>query len=491
MKTKINLLVFAVCASFGLNAQQGIIWDSEITVADGSVYGNARPRISLATNDVPLVLFGEAASGLLYVARLNGTVFGTPTGIVPAGMSTYLANWTGPDIGTDGDNVVVVFKAQPYTTADNYTVRSTDGGLTFADTVRADSHDEGQTWMPALDMDDNGNPIVTYMTFDAFGGDERIAVAQSLDGGLSYQPQVTATASAPGVACDCCPPEVVSSGNYVLSVFRNNESNIRDGYAALSENGGATFTSTLNLDNLGWNINSCPSTGLHAVIIGDSAYTVSASKGSGKYRVYISSVGLNGGLTLSSVLMMDPPTDGPGDTQNYPRISGANDTIVMVWEERVAGNMDIKIAVTTDGLVQTIVGYKSVVNADPTGTQSKPDVVYKDGYVHVVFQDYNSGNVIYRRGLVADVTGVNENNLLGLSIAPNPAKDLVTLSGISHKELRSIDMINLLGESVECSFESMNGLISVDLTNLESKGIYLMKITATNGSTHVERIVVQ
>ena len=110
--------------------------------------------------------------------------------------------------------------------------------------------------MPALTMDDNGNPVVTYMTFDAAGAEEGIAVVKSLDGGLSYQAQVNATTGAPGVACDCCSPEVLSSGAYQMVLYRNNESNIRDGHAVLSEDGGDTFTSTANMDNLNWNSNN-------------------------------------------------------------------------------------------------------------------------------------------------------------------------------------------------------------------------------------------
>ncbi|MFT5858803.1 MAG: hypothetical protein ACI865_000896 [Flavobacteriaceae bacterium] len=491
MKIGYKLLVLSAFASFTASAQQGVIWEPAISVADGSIYGNVRPRLALSGGDNPVVLFGTSTGGEIFTARLNGASFDTPVALLPAGETSYHANWTGPDIAAYGNTVVVVYKAQPYSTADVYTVRSTDGGITFSDTIRADSHVD-ETWMPALTMDDNGNPIVTYMTFNASGGDERIAVAQSLDGGLTYQPQVTATASSPGVACDCCPPEVLSSGNYQMVLYRNNISNIRDGYAALSEDGGATFTSIENMDNLAWNIASCPSTGAHGVILGDSVYFVSASKGvTGKYRVYVSTAGLSGGINLNSVLMMDPPTDGPGDTQNFPRISGANDTLVMVWEERLAGNTNVKIAVTTDGLAESLVTYKSIFNSDESGTQAKPDVIYSNGYVHAVFQDYASGDVIYRRGVIADVAGIEENELSNLTVSPNPAKDIVFVSGIALKDVQSISMVNLLGEAIPCEYEAVNGGVSVDLSQLEATGVYIIEVTSLNGSTYNERIVVQ
>lgn len=491
MKIGFVLILTFSMGAHSSSAQQGVVWEAAISVADGSIYGNIRPRLSLASGDTPVVVFGNTIGGAIYSARFNGTSFDTPVNLLPSGEESYLANWTGPDIAAYGNTVVVVYKAQPYVTADVYTVRSIDGGMTFSDTIRADNHDIGETWMPAIDMDDAGNPVVTYMTLDAGGGNERIAVVKSLDGGLTYQPQVNATASSPGVACDCCAPEVLATSNYQMVLYRNNDSNLRDGFASLSEDNGATYTSLSNMDNLAWNITSCPATGPHGVILGDSVYYVSASRASGKYRAYVSAAGLSGGLNFNSVLMMDPPTDGPGDTQNFPRISGVNDTLVMVWEERVAGNTDVKIAVATDGSIETLVAYKSLLNPDPTGTQAKPDVIYRGGYVHAVFQDFNTGDVMYRRGMIADVTGLMEDELSNLTISPNPANDLIVVSGITANEIEKIKMINLLGETVECDYQPSNGVVSIDLSKIESSGVYILQIFSISGASFEERIVIQ
>jgi hypothetical protein len=489
MKNRFKLLILSAFAAFTANAQQGVVWEPEIPVADGSVYGNIRPRIALSDGDNPVVVFGKSTGGKIFTARLNGTAFGTPVELLPAGETSYHASWTGPDIAAHGNTVVVVYKAEPYATANVYTVRSTDGGITFSDTIRADSHDAGQTWMPALTMDDNGNPIVTYMTFDSTGGEEGIAVVKSLDGGLSYQAQINATTGAPGIACDCCSPEILSSGAYQMVLYRNNESNIRDGHAALSEDDGATFTSTANMDNLGWDLMSCPSTGVHGTIIGDSAYVVSGSKGGGPYRVYVSSVGLAGGLNVESVLMMDPPTSGSGDTQNYPRISGKNDTIVMVWEERESFNLDIKIAVATDGLVETLTSFKSRVNANPIGTQAKPDVVYSNGFVHVVYQDYPTGDVIYRKGMITDIADIEEHELSNVTVSPNPAQGLVVVSGIEYREIKDVKLINTFGESIQCKYQVIDNSVIVSLEELESTGVYFIEVVL-GSAIYKERIVV-
>jgi len=48
MKIGFRLLILSAIASFSVNAQQGVVWESAISVADGSIYGNIRPRIALS-----------------------------------------------------------------------------------------------------------------------------------------------------------------------------------------------------------------------------------------------------------------------------------------------------------------------------------------------------------------------------------------------------------------------------------------------------------
>lgn len=488
---KIGTICLFVISPMLLFAQQSIIWEPEITVADGSVTGNVRPRLSLTDNDLPLVLIGKSGNGELFVVRGNGTGFDAPVQVTPPGLETYLANWTGPDIASKGNNVVVVFKAQTLADGHIYAVRSTDGGITFGDTLRVDNYDIGRTWMPALDMDENGNPHVTYMIFDAQGADERIVITSSIDGGATYLPQQVVTAAAPGVACDCCPPEIVTKGQYQLALFRNNENNVRDIWGALSTDGGLTFTSDANLDNLGWGIASCPATGPHGVILGDSAYVVSASRASGKYRVYASSVGLSGGLNVDHVQMMLEPTTLPGDTQNFPRISGSGDTLVMVWEEKETGNTDILCAVATDGLIQTLGAFKSKVNATTEGIQSKPDVILRNGVVHVIYEEMGSGNVIYRKGVIADVTGIAEAEKSKFELYPNPAQTSVTLTKIDPSTISEVSMSDLLGREIAIAQIHTNAGIELTWKDEISAGTYTISVVLENGQRLTEKLVVR
>ncbi|MFK7784373.1 MAG: T9SS type A sorting domain-containing protein [Crocinitomicaceae bacterium] len=480
VKAILTNLSFLLISSIAMS-QQGIIWELEVPVADGGLYGNIRPRLSLGNDDVPIVLLSKYGEGKLFVARGNGTSFDTPVGIVPSGMETYVASWTGPDISANGNNVVVAFKAQPIASGNIYAVYSSDGGLTFSDTIRVDNHDIGRTWMPAIDMDENSNPYVTYMTFNASGGNERIAIAKSIDGGLTYEPQQAVTTSTPGVACDCCPPEILVKGQYQLALFRNNENNIRDTWGSLSTDFGATFNSTENLDDLGWQIFTCPATGPHGVIIGDSVYVASASQATGVYKTYVSSAGLSGGLNLTNVQLMNPPAS-PNDTQNYPRISGEGDTLVVVWEEKTGSNVDVWCSVTTDGNVQTLSNYKFKAHEDLLGLQGKPDVIYKNGYVHLVYQDLGSGDVIYKKGLIEDVTSISEELLGQINIFPNPSEGIIQINGISMSNLSDHVLRDVIGNEVNYRIQpSTNNTVRIELEDDVAEGMYFISLTLTTG----------
>lgn len=407
-------LFFQYAFAFG---QVVITWEDEIFVTQTTAFGNTRPRICITNQDIPLVVFGKATNGLLYAARLNGASFSVPVPLLPPNMSSYLTTWAGPDVASNGDTVVVVFKEQPMDLGKVYSVRSIDGGLTFSDTIRVDNHPLGIAWLPSLDMDENSNPSVVYMAHDANWANPRYNVVHSFDKGLSYQPEMEITLQIPDEACDCCPAEYVISENNHALLFRNNNANVRDIYAVYSDNDGLSYNSFTYVDALNWNINFCPSTGPHGIFNNESLVSVSASQASGKYRVYVSETSFSPTLNLQSQTMMLPP-DNLNGAQNYPRITGKNDTIIMVWQESSPSNNDIYAALTLTGSSLELVSSKAVVNDSLQSAQTNPDIVYANGKIHCVFQDAATGRVIYKRGSVQS-SGINELNQ-SIKVFPNP-----------------------------------------------------------------------
>lgn len=486
MNHYLSLLAF-LATSFCSFAQHTISWGFPTLVSEAP-NGNIRPRIALTNDDIPVIIAGKSGNGDLQVSRWTGFSFTTSANILPAGMGTYIANWTGPDIAANGDTVIVVFKALPFDTGKTYAMRSVDGGVTFSDTVRVDDHNTGRVFMPALAMDADGNPSVNYMIFDGNSADPRWAISRSSDGGLTYGPGQEVSNVLFGEACDCCPAEIAIDGDRQVLLFRNNMSNVRDIHGVLSEDGGTTFASGGNLEYLGWNVNTCPSTGPHGFISGDSLYSVAASKASGNYRVYINSAGIDGSVTANQQVSPPPPTNLNG-SQNFPRLSAANDTIVLVWEEKESSNPDIFCAVVTDGDISGFSEYKAIVNNFTSGVQTNPDVIYRNGFVHVVYQDAATGDVVYRKGTIIDVAGTAEMTILEATAFPNPSSDGVfTITGIPSANWQAT-VTDLSGKQVAAALRatSQGWEIAVDA----AAGTYTLVLRSENGQIARSQLVIR
>ena len=442
---KLFIAFLFIFLSVVLWSQHIISWEEEIFVTQTNQFGNTRPRITLAANDVPVVIFGKTSTGLLYTARLNGSIFDTPVTLLPGTVSSYLTTWTGPDIASKGDTVIAVFKAMSMDLGKVYALRSIDGGITFSDTIRVDNHDSGHAWMPSLDMDENGNPSIVYMAHDASMTNPRYNVVHSIDQGITYQPEMEIALSIPDEACDCCPAEYVIDGAQHALLYRNNDVNIRDIYAVYSNDDGLTFPEYANVAELNWFINSCPSTGPHGMFNNGKLITVSASRVSGAYRTYISETSTNPTLSFQSTTMMTPPVNVNG-SQNYPRITGANDTIVLVWQENSPSNNDIFSGITVSGSIQELVDSKAIVNDSTLGSQSNPDIIYANGKIHCVFQDAISGKVIYKRGILSmnSISQIPDQDII---VFPNPLSTSLTIK--SNLLTSSYKIYNVLGEIVQ------------------------------------------
>ena len=276
------IVAVIVFLSFTFNGSaQNIVWEDEITVATATDYGNVRPRLALTVDNQPMVIMTRSQNGQIYFTKGNNGVFSSPIALLPATMQSYIATWTGPDFDAHGDTIVAVFKAKPYDNGHVYTVRSTDGGLTFSDTIRADNHDLGLAWMPSMTMDGSGNPIITYMAHDANYTNPRYVYVRSNDAGITYSAEQTITSSITGEACDCCPAEMVADGNNQVLLFRNNELNTRDIYGVYSNDNGVNFISADDVDESNWVINSCPASGPHGAIQGSDLFSTFMSGGAG------------------------------------------------------------------------------------------------------------------------------------------------------------------------------------------------------------------
>lgn len=295
-----------LCIPFSMLSQI-LNWSSEINVTTTGSFGNMHPRIALTSGGIPVVLWGGGnTTQPLYVARWNGTGFTAPVMVTPMGVDPFIDNWAGPAIAASGDTVYVVFKRQPEMMNYIYTVKSTDGGLTFSDTILVDAMQGPTTRFPNITVDANGNPVVLFMDFNASWLAATQVVTRSTDGGQTYPMAVNASGVGGSDVCDCCPGSILVSGNTQIASFRRNNNNLRDIWGGISTDAGASFSTGADLDNTNWYISMCPSTGPETFLNGDSLYTVFMSESFGPPRVYISSRNINTqvfGFAMSSPLI--------------------------------------------------------------------------------------------------------------------------------------------------------------------------------------------
>ncbi len=387
-----SLFTFFTLVTFSVSTFAQIL-GTAIPVADDNTYGKTRPRIVVDSNGTPVVMWGRKTNDKVYVARLDGNSFTTPVSVVPGSEEAFVSDWAGPDIASNGNDVFVTYHSQPEAEGFVYVVKSSDGGVSFGDTVKAESAAVEQSRFPVITVDPNGNPAVMFMKFEGNWIDPQYVVANSPDGGSTYLDDVNASEIAPGEVCDCCPAALLSEGQRQVAMFRNNDNNLRDLWVTISNDNGADFDTGDDMDPNNWIINSCPSTGPDGYINGDSLYTVWMSAGQGESRVYMSSVHLP--TATRGTTWEVAPNSNSSANQNYPRIAGDGEVMGIVYQEAASGNFDCYITISTDGGLNFSEPLR--IHDDPSGTQRNPDIVYADGLFHVVFEDVSAGSVIYRQ----------------------------------------------------------------------------------------------
>lgn len=465
------LFIIYIVASTTTNAQ--IIWEAPVNIAPASS-GNNHPRIVTDAAGNPMVIWYHANRAMF--SRWDGTTFETPRIISPAGMTVAGASWMGPDIATHGDTVYVVFKQTPEDSGPSWCIHSYDGGSTFSDAVRVDFMEDSLSRFPTVAVDDQGDPIVAFMEFNSSFGDARWTVTRSSDFGNSFSPDVLASgwSSPTSDVCDCCPGAIVSSGEDVVMLYRDNNSNKRDTWAGLSRDGGQSFTSGINIDQQNWMLSSCPASGPDGVIIGDTLYSTFMNGASGKTRVYFNRTSISNFSSDPSV----PVTEllFGLSSQNFPRIAAYGTSLAVIWKQTISGQEQLVLNFSNDitsGLppLYDTVDLNQIMNADIAMTDSK---------IYVVWEDYNSGTIRFREGTYADRTAVDDElSSDNISVYPNPSNDKWHVSGEGLKPGMDMRLFNLQGQILRTFTVNDTKAFSIDNSAL-SNGIYFLRIGQGN-----------
>lgn len=481
---RLQFVLWMLTVWISAHAQSGITWSVPVTVAASS-FGNLHPRIALNRQGSPMVIWGRASDESVFFSRWDGKRFSTPQKI-NGSLKIATASWMGPQIASYGDTVYVVMKQTPENSTEShiYIVRSEDGGLTFSSPQRVDAIADSISRFPTVTCDSRGNPIVGFMKFDARFRDSRWVVVTSSDLGRTFtlDRKASGWADAKGV-CDCCPGALVSDGDVVAMLYRNNANDIRDIWMGVSNNNGASFVGGCNVDNNSWELPSCPATGPDAVIVGDTLYTVFCSAPEGFNRTFFST---------SSTAMLEhhqtrrlPAGPDAASQQNYPRIASKGASVGIVWKQNVLGVTQLPILFTSDvsrGFPESseIVDVEDITNAD---------IAVGHDVVAVCWEDPNAGVVGLRVGsFSSQSTGaVIDAGKLSVSVSPNPASDYVIVSA-GASEVASVDMLNLFGQVLQ-SYPIAEQTMSLDVASIRP-GVYYVRVMSGNRLEY-RKIVIQ
>jgi len=466
----------------GLLSQVTLEWSDQIEVNSNLLYGYARPKIALTSENKPIVMWSRRSNREVYCSKLDNGQFNPAVKITPPGVDVFAQDWAGPDMVARENKVYVVFEAEPHGSGLVYLAISEDWGITFKDTTRVS--DNALTRFPTLALAPNGLIYVAFMVFEPNDIDPHYAVCVSKDGGKTFTKEVKATGVAQGESCDCCPAYLLANNSGVSLFFRNNDNNLRDIWASTSKDTGKTFGITKRIDNTGWVINACPSSGPSSVSTEDSFATVWMSGSSGSSRVYISSVSsANLNLGWDSALS---PNNSSNVNQNYPIIAGRFDTYGVVWEEISNSKWSIKFVVNNKGTKSLLKQEVYTVNLDSTGVSKNPHLIYANGVFHITWQDNQSRKVYYRSATVKQFTSTDIQIEVNPIVYPNPSNGgLFTIDNIDLDS--KISVRDILGNIIWLQNKSINKKVYLDLSQYQ-KGAYLVTIER-DGEAYTQKLL--
>ncbi|PCJ64343.1 MAG: hypothetical protein COA58_13395 [Bacteroidetes bacterium] len=465
------------------SAQVELNWFKQYTVNENTELGFTRPKVVFTANNVPVVMWSKKTNHEVYVSRWNGNDFGIPLKVTPDGMKVFAQDWAAPDMAAYGNKVVVTFAAVPEETGLIYTVTSTDGGATFSDTVRVS--DNPITRFPAVTVAPDWSVSVAFMEFEPGYLEPHYAVAQSVDGLQSYATAVKATGPAPGEACDCCPANIITNGNKQVLLFRNNDNDLRDVWASISNDNGLSYGTVKEIDTTNWIIGACPSSGPSGMLTDDSLFYTWMSGSSGRSRVMIGSTSSDD-LVIGQHKMLTPEI-AQNASQNFPIIAGKRKTLGIVWEENQAGVSSIMLAASNSGMASLLSDSIYRVNSESNSFAKNPHIAFSDGVFHITWQDVRSKSIFYRSATIKDFVGINEANQLEKSMLlyPNPANGLFIIENLNN--VTQIKVLNQEGQIIYHMGVDRKSSFELDLSNYPS-GNYIVELIGSDFST-VKRII--
>ncbi len=470
MKNTVTILSLLIATILPTQAQL-VVWDADVSISSGST-GYYRPMVVTDGSGNPMVLWNNAQS--VYFSRWDGSAFTAPVKINPEGVNVAGSYWMGPDIASKGDTVYIVYKETPEDQVGKHAwcVASFDGGATFGAPVQVDNlGNDALSRFTTVAVDELGNPVVAFMKFTTSFENHEWAVCTSNDYGQSFSTEVVASgwSSVSAEACDCCSSTLVQSNGNVAMLYRDNNSNIRDSWAGISTDGGATFSGGVNMDQQNWYIASCPSSGPDGFILGDTIYSTFMSSASGKGRVYYSKSSISGMNSQGGVLLTDM-IDNLG-SQNFPRISTNGTYMATAWIQNIGPQKEIAFNFSNN-----LNGFDKSYEVIYQANTAWVDIAMVGDQIYLVWQDESDDVLRFKKGRISPI-GIAENTQQNIQVMPNPASQYWNIQ-LPGNIAQTIHIYDLEGKLVYAA-PGKGTQFTVDNQGW-ADGVYILKVDGLN-----------
>lgn len=474
------------------SSQTGLYWSQTIDVINTSALDNDRPRVTLVDGESrPLVTWGRAIGGKkAYVARYGTNGFDMPI-LLNNGSNVNASTFESSEIAARGDTAYAVFTTYPLSNIKVMLQSSFDGGQNWNSPIWVDSLTGDFATFANVTIGPAGNPIVMYIRQASNWNDPRFVMRKSTDAGLTYQPEVLLNTLAPGnEVCDCCAADIAYKDNRLVSLFRNNDQNLRDHWATISNDSGLSFTSAIDMDTIDWQVSACPTTGPSMYINGDSLYGIFYSRGgiNGLARVYVGVAHMGTGqLGTHRALDGNVPD---AIVQNRPMMAGNGDTLGVVWTANTNGNTDVYMTYSVNGSSDLFSNPRYNVSSSAAGTQTDADISFANGVFHIVYSDNPAGNVKYRTATIGPPVGTDPSlpNTLKLNIWPQPAQNEIQIEalGFTSQEIMA-EWVSIDGRTIHK--EAIRPGRNILQKNGFGPGVYMLKASdSVTGQFLVKRV---
>jgi hypothetical protein len=356
-----------------------------------------------------------------------------------------------------------------------YYKRSIDRGSNWGIDTRL-TNSSGSSFNPSMAVKDSFLHVLWY---DFRDGSWEIYYKRSIDGGLSWEPDVRLTYD----PADSFNASIAVSGTLVYAVWGDYRDGNGEIYFKKSSDKGASWDQDVRLT-----IDTAASRRPCISASGSTVDIVWFDKRDGDNEIYYKH-SADEGTTWGADTRL---TNSSGDSFN-PSLAVSGSAVHVVWYDNRDGNLEIYYKRSEDEGV----GWGADTRlTDAPGDSQYPSIAVSGPVVHVVWTDLRDGNeeIYYKRDPTGGfAVGVN-NELTGnpcqpISIYPNPASTTIHIDLDNYSNEKVILSIrNILGEEL-LSRQIQNGESMIDVSNLQNGFYFVSLITNKNQVNSVKLII--